>query len=294
MLGIIKIKNEYFLGLVSDVANIGEIYKENINDIFRIKKVKFISFKYGCDFRPFDIETKLIVNGIESILMEGFYFSYHSDLTNLLQRKCGTVNDPNTLFARSNKDYVWNYSMCRKFTTTQWLTPIIQGFVEIDEQDIIGKKCKLILISRRNHRRAGTRFNVRGIDRDGNVANMVETEQILTYKKCIYSYVQVRGSVPVFWNQSGVFSSINLTKTPEITYKAFTKHLNNLASSYKSILIFDLLSDKKPGEASLTKSFEENTCLYQKDTGAGVNFCHIDFHRERGNTVRYIYIRRET
>lgn len=34
----------------------------------------------------------------------------------------------------------------------------------------------MFLISRRRHAMAGTRYNARGLDDDGNVANYVETE----------------------------------------------------------------------------------------------------------------------
>lgn len=48
-----------------------------------------------------------------------------------------------------------------------------------------------ILISRRCVLRVGTRFWVRGIDTEGQVANFVETEQIVEYEKVRCSYVQV-------------------------------------------------------------------------------------------------------
>ena len=71
----------------------------------------------------------------------------------------------------------------------------------------------LSLISRLGWKRAGTRFNTRGIDDDGNTANFVEvgnrmtrigqcliyvqqTETILTTDQHCVSYTQVRGSVP--------------------------------------------------------------------------------------------------
>lgn len=70
----------------------------------------------------------------------------------------------------------------------------------------------LSLISRLGWKRAGTRFNTRGIDDDGNTANFVEarhlstcglpgliffqTETILSTDHHCFSYVQVRGSVP--------------------------------------------------------------------------------------------------
>jgi hypothetical protein len=52
--------------------------------------------------------------------------------------------------------------------------------------------------------RAGTRFNTRGIDDDGNVANNVETEVLIYTNELCFSYVIIRGSVPVFWEQQGI------------------------------------------------------------------------------------------
>lgn len=80
-----------------------------------------------------------------------------------------------------------------------------------------GLPSTLTLISRLSCRRAGTRFNSRGIDDDGNVANFVESETIYWSPAVLgqsepgsmektagicFSYAQVRGSVPVFWEQA--------------------------------------------------------------------------------------------
>jgi hypothetical protein len=43
------------------------------------------------------------------------------------------------------------------------------------------KEVNLVLISRRRFEMAGTRFNSRGIDEEGNTANFVETEMIVEY-----------------------------------------------------------------------------------------------------------------
>jgi hypothetical protein len=48
------------------------------------------------------------------------------------------------------------------------------------------------------------RFNVRGSNDDGHVANFVETEQVIYLDNEVTSYVQTRGSVPLFWEQPGV------------------------------------------------------------------------------------------
>jgi len=63
----------------------------------------------------------------------------------------------------------------------------------------------LCLISRRSRYRAGTRYFKRGIDKDGHVANFNETEQIVLLEQLgkntaeILSFVQIRGSIPLYW-----------------------------------------------------------------------------------------------
>ena len=58
-------------------------------------------------------------------------------------------------------------------------------------------------------------FN-RGIDENGNTANYVESEQIIVYKNeekiyNICSYLQLRGSIPLFWSQYP-----DLSKSPKV------------------------------------------------------------------------------
>jgi hypothetical protein len=54
----------------------------------------------------------------------------------------------------------------------------------------------------------GPRSFARGIDESANAANCVETEQLMISSKSpgklsIYSYIQIRGSVPLFWSLEG-------------------------------------------------------------------------------------------
>lgn len=50
----------------------------------------------------------------------------------------------------------------------------------------------IILISRLSCLRVGTRFNIRGVNDDGHVANYVETEQIVMCEGKLASFVQAR------------------------------------------------------------------------------------------------------
>ena len=119
----------------------------------------------------------------------------------------------------------------------------------------------LTLISRLSCRRAGTRFNSRGIDDDGNVANFVETETTYWFAGGLcFSYAQVRGSVPVFWEQAtGILPNqqkIQITRSPEATQPSFDKHFEDLELRYGAVHILNLLSATKPGEAELTERYK--------------------------------------
>ena len=53
-----------------------------------------------------------------------------------------------------------------------------------------------------------TLSQVRGVDDNGCVANFVETEQCVVLGNKVSSFLQIRGSVPVFWEQSGIQVSL--------------------------------------------------------------------------------------
>lgn len=123
-----------------------------------------------------------------------------------------------------------------------------------------GSPSTLTLISRLSCKRAGTRFNARGIDDEGNVANSVETETLFcTPSGLCFSYTQVRGSVPVFWEQSAGLlpgqQKIQITRSLDATQPAFDKHFRDLEQKYGVVHVLNLLSETKPGEVDLTNSY---------------------------------------
>jgi hypothetical protein len=120
-------------------------------------------------------------------------------------------------------------------------------------------------------RRAGTRFNSRGIDDDGNVANFVESETVFWSPSGLcFSYAQVRGSVPIFWEQAtGLLPNqqkIQVTRSPEATQPAFDKHFETLEVKYGAIHVLNLLSESKPGEADLTNRYRYHACYSSLNT----------------------------
>lgn len=182
------------------------------------------------------------------------------------------------------------------------LTLAIRGFVLTVTISAAGSPLKglksnypsnLTVLSRLSCRRAGTRFNSRGIDDDGYVANFVETETVLWHPLGLcFSYVQVRGSVPIFWEQAtGLLPNqqkIQITRSPEATQPAFDKHFEHLELAYGTVHVLNLLSAVKLGEVELTERYQlhvqrsplNQTIGSQGAAGNRLIQSQFDFHAE--------------
>ena len=108
--------------------------------------------------------------------------------------------------------YVWNSYLLEQLEKNHvrpdWILPVTHGFVGQSNVSIYGRPIYLTLIARRSARYAGTRFLKRGANFEGDVANEVETEQIVfdaavsSFARGNYtSFVQMRGSIPAHWSQ---------------------------------------------------------------------------------------------
>jgi SacI homology domain/Inositol phosphatase len=145
----------------------------------------------------------------------------------------------------------------------------------------------LTLISRRLVKRSGLRYLRRGIDDEGNCANSVETEQILSSPTWenpaeIRSFVQFRASIPLYFSQSPyAFKPVPvLQQSPETNRKAFDRHFEELRRRYGSVRIV-LLVDKKGGEKRIGEEYENVTKAANKSGGAHeLGFEWFDFHTE--------------
>jgi hypothetical protein len=90
-----------------------------------------------------------------------------------------------------------------------------EAAVELRSSSINNRELLFLLVSRRSRHRAGTRYFSRGIDTAGNTSNFNESEQIILLDPLPHngepvrrgrvdgreklSFVQTRGSVPIFW-----------------------------------------------------------------------------------------------
>ncbi|KAK4049589.1 Phosphoinositide phosphatase sac1 [Microbotryomycetes sp. JL201] len=267
------------------------------------------------DFSVFPIErsttTQLLAEPDEAYLLgllkshlysAPFYFTYGGsyDVTTRLQKQVGNADQP--LWQRADDRFFWNRHLQRKLIDTststsdkdckRFILPVIFGFFEFKDATINGRQVLFGLISRRNRYRAGTRYFSRGIDREGNVSNFNETEQVLLLDAqgeksapgspargdIRFSYVQTRGSVPVYWAEI-----VNLRYKPDLkvmdlssTAESLQRHFDAQIEQYGDQYLVNLVNQKgyeKPVKEAYEKAIEAMR-------NPRVHYTYFDFHHE--------------
>ncbi|EEB05068.1 inositol-polyphosphate 5-phosphatase [Schizosaccharomyces japonicus yFS275] len=247
---------------------------------------------------PYSSLRKLLTDGT-------FYFSQSFDLTSKMQlRASQSTTDP--VYDSMHEQFMWNKFMLEQllrfrahlnseertsFDKSCFLTCIIRGYASTANINLGFQVVNLTLISRLSSLRAGTRFLARGIDDDGNVANFVETETIITSKNWCASFVQLRGSIPIFWEQEGMQmfgQKIDITRPVEATTVAFEKHVSDIIEEYGPLHIVNLLGTPS-GERSLTERLRLHVELSREKPL--IHLTEFDYHSqvksfEHANKIR--------
>lgn len=102
----------------------------------------------------------------------------------------------------------------------------------------------------------GTRFLSRGVDIHGEVSNCYESEMVLMFQDQMCSFVQLRGSVPMHWEQD----VMRVIRYPvKDSQPSLRRHFEKLQARYGKICILNLLeSTKTSPEAELSWYFSDH------------------------------------
>jgi len=266
-----------FLVLVTGCQSVGKISDA---EIFKITQTTFVSLsKQQSDDYASEVR-KLLNSG-------SFYFSRYMsqevrfDLTLCAQRQWNNCVPDNRFFWNRNLHV---YFIHFGISTTQWLMKIVCGSIEIKTVYARHKQARIAIISRLSCRRAGTRFNVRGCNDDGYVANFVETEQVIYLDDEVTSFVQIRGSVPLFWEQPGMnvgAHKVKLSRSVESSADVYEKHVKSLKDCYGNVIFINLLgganANSKENESALSYAFEQK---HSTSTFSFIPFIAFDYHQE--------------
>ena len=165
-----------------------------------------------------------------------------------------------------------------------FIYPVINGFVSSQNVTGYDKEFNYLVIARRDNRRSGMRFLTRGCNSEGQAANSVESEQIVSFldvdKYNILSYIQLRGSIPILWSQPSQLQFVPKVKLEQDYSKGvsvFKKHLSEITSIYWKITLINLI-DKKGDQKRIGDLFE-NISNESKDE-IDHSFVWFDFHSE--------------
>ncbi|CAL8115328.1 unnamed protein product [Orchesella dallaii] len=205
------------------------------------------------------------------------------------------INLEEPIWKQADERFLWNEYMLSEITSSKetqlhkWAIAIMQGSIQQQKCQLDPTSARvtqndseapadleLILISRRSKHRAGTRYLKRGVDESGKVANYVETEQIMAFRGHLISFVQTRGSVPIFWSQSGYKyrPPIRLDKSIEESLPAFETHINEEINIYGALTLINLV-EKNGKERALEEAYRKSVLSYNSEK---ITYVTFDFH----------------
>ncbi|KAF9513128.1 hypothetical protein BS47DRAFT_1329854, partial [Hydnum rufescens UP504] len=221
--------------------------------------------------------------------------------------------EPNSnlpLWRRVDRRFWWNEEMVSNFVEAglhDFVLPLMQGYVQMstfhlpastpnsprhsaspegqasEEEDENGyEDTQYTIISRRSRQRAGLRYQRRGVDEEANVANFVETETIIKMMRNhvtnVFSYLQIRGSIPIFWSQPGVNLKPppKLDRTPSESASALRRHFEKTIKTYGPLVAVNL-AETTGKEAVVTNVYRD---LLKEVAIPDTSYHEFDFHKE--------------
>ncbi|KAI1794623.1 SacI homology domain-containing protein [Ganoderma leucocontextum] len=201
------------------------------------------------------------------------------------------------LWRRVDRRFWWNEWLSKPLVDAglhSYVLPVMQGFFQVSTFHIAREPVaseegddvtvEYHVISRRSRDRAGLRYQRRGIDDDANVANFVETETVMRVERegmsNVFSHVQVRGSIPLFWIQQGMALKPAPQLDPERTHdqnlRTIHQHLDNIVTAYGPLTIINL-AEQHGKEAQVTNAYGD----YVKELDTeDTKYYAYDFHAE--------------
>ncbi|KAH6895050.1 SacI homology domain-containing protein [Coprinopsis sp. MPI-PUGE-AT-0042] len=262
-----------------------------------------------------ELEEKVVRECIGQLTKGGMYWAYtfgasnsiipHSQISKKheLLEGLGALGSDSNLpspkegeSVRVDKQFWWNEWMSKPFVDAglhPYVLPIMQGYfqpatlhIPPSPTDPDGEFTVVdyTIISRRARYRVGLRYQRRGIDDEAHVANFVETETVMKVERenisNIFSYVQIRGSIPLYWTQSGYSlkppPTLAADRTHQQNQDALSRHFKNTIPIYGPHTVVNL-AEQGGREGALSHAYKEHVVEFDNKD---VQYCDYDFHHE--------------
>lgn len=256
--------------------------------IFRVQSLKYLPCNQAIkQLSPQEKKEEAYFRNLLKVVEStaGLYYSYETDITVNLQRRLklaeGWMSKP--LWKQADPRFVWNRALLDDLIEKKldsFIIPLQQGSFQTAELTLKDTPVSIALISRRCTRRLGTRMWRRGANLEGDAANFIETEQLVETKGFRSSFLQVRGSIPLLWEQI-----VDLSYKPRLkiinhedTSKVVERHFHDLSQRYGESLALDL-TDKHGDEGKLSSAYAA-----EMEKLPNVRYVSFDFHSVCGNS----------
>lgn len=256
--------------------------------VFRVTSMKFLSCNddlslSDCQEKKDEAYFKTLLRELEST--PGLYYSYETDLTLNLQRrlKLAKVWMSKPIWKQADPRFVWNKTIIEELIENKldgFIIPLMQGSFQAGKLGMKIAPATVTLISRRCTRRLGTRMWRRGANMEGDVANFIETEQLLEYEGFKSSLLQIRGSIPLLWEQIADLSYKPRLHVIDHDQKSLVmgRHFHDISERYGEIVVVDL-TDKHGDEGELSAAFAA-----EMGKLLNVRYVSFDFHHHCGSS----------
>lgn len=305
LLGLVAVNGDLFVAVITGVQKVGfprwRQEDKRIVTTENVYKVLDVDF-HSLDTSVFDYlfqeiseqNYEKLVNEhpcgpLKKLFSDGtFYFSRNFDISNVLKSH-GLAHSMDYTIDNQDKNFIWNANLVteiinwrsripaeeKDYFDGEFLTFVMRGFYKTQVVDMTDTLATITLVSRISAESKQNAFDLDGIDEDGRVPNFIETEIIVTTNDFIFSYTQINGNVPLFWESSDgqllYGRKLKLTKSLEHTQAAFDRHFDNIASKYGVVSIVNLIKPRSESQESLANGYK--TCADSK----GIKITNVDY-----------------
>lgn len=305
LLGLISVNGDLFVAVITGVQKVGfprwQQEDGHISTTENVYKVLDVDF-HSLDTPIFDnlfqeiseqnyekLTNEHPCGAFKKLFSDGtFYFSRNFDISNVLKSH-GLAHSMDYTIDNQDKNFIWNSNLVTELINWrsripveekqcfdgEFLTFLMRGFYKTQVVDMVDSLATITLVSRISAESKQNAFDLNGIDEDGRVSNFIETEIIVTTSNFIFSYTQVNGNVPLFWETSEgqllYGRKPKLTKSLEHTQATFDRHFDNIASKYGVVSAVNLIKPKSESQESLGNGYK--TCADSK----GIKITNVDY-----------------
>lgn len=290
VLGMVRMKTTSALVVVTAVKEVGKLRGF---PVFLVQKTRVLCGP-GASAADRAVVRSLRAAVDPSKYGSGMYISPGGDLSLTFQKHHAAEaaerdGTPSSAWLRADPWLCWNRALAIPLIESgaeKFVPIVVKGFFEqLEGVQVSGHSIDLTVFARRSAKRPGTRQWRRGADAEANVANFVESEQVVRFDDgSMSSFVQVRGSVPVMWSQTpNLKYKIPISIGPSGRSEAVLKsHVSTLSRTYGSVTAINL-ANLTGREGKLSTAYASAAAAVSREV-EGFRFVAFDFHKECGAT----------